>query len=280
MTEQFDDGPVEAALTTGWLGRPCHFFPEIDSTNERLKQMAFRDAGESAPAGTMILADFQTRGKGRQQRRWLAPRRSSLLLSLLFRPDWPAEQANWLTMLTSTAAAVAIETETGLPVAIKWPNDLVIADSSPGETGWRKVGGILLESKLVDGRLQSAVVGLGINVNIAAEDLPPAAFPATSLMIELGRPLARLPLLVAILSELEQRYDAVGQPPEGQSPQPAWNRRLITLGQAVRVSGVGDQDGQSWEGIATGTDAWGRLLVRQADGTVQTVAAGDVTLRR
>ena len=122
---------VNVYLGTRWLGRTLHFFPVVASTNEVLYELAL--AG--APAGSMVLADFQTAGKGRLGRRWEAPAGSSLLFSLLFRPGWPAAQAAWLTMMAGLATAEAVAGLTGVVVGLKWPNDVMIHTAD----GWRKV---------------------------------------------------------------------------------------------------------------------------------------------
>jgi BirA family transcriptional regulator, biotin operon repressor / biotin---[acetyl-CoA-carboxylase] ligase len=255
---------IEQALPTGWLGRPCHYFPETGSTNEVLAQLA---AG-GAPAGTMLLTDFQTAGRGRHGRRWEAPAGSSLLFSLLFRPQWPAAQAAWLMMIAGIAAVEAIRAESGLDAALKWPNDVML----PVRGGWQKTGGLLLETGFAGEAIDLAVLGIGLNVNVTAGQLPQTPRPATSLLLAGGRPVARLRLLGALLERIEALYEAVEA---GQSPQAAWDALLATKGQPVTVSG----SGQTIEGIAAGTDTWGRLLVRDETGREHAVAAGDVSLR-
>ncbi|NKQ35962.1 MAG: biotin--[acetyl-CoA-carboxylase] ligase [Chloroflexi bacterium] len=260
---------VTATLNTQWIGKTCIYLKEVDSTNEFLKARA--DRGD-APAGMVVAADFQSRGKGRLQRRWEAPAGSSLLLSLLFKPDWPAEQANWLTMIASVAMAEAVEGETAVPISIKWPNDLVIKVRDV----WHKVGGLLLEGDVgADGRIRSVVLGIGLNVNIPAEQLPVGETPPTSLLAVLGRPVSRQALLVDFLQRVEMGVDTAVS---GQSPQAVWQKRLITLGQLVQVTHTGIK--QTISGMAEGTDALGHLLVRDEVGRLHIVTAGDVTLRQ
>jgi len=124
-------------------------------------------------------------------------------------------------------AAEAIEAVTGLPAWLKWPNDVLLG---AGET-WRKAGGLLLDAALdANGGLETAILGIGLNVNIPAGALPAAVTPATSLLVELGRPVARRALLVELLARLERHYEAADA---GQSPAGAWAARLVTLGRAV-----------------------------------------------
>jgi BirA family biotin operon repressor/biotin-[acetyl-CoA-carboxylase] ligase len=218
----------------------------------------------------MALTDFQSHGKGRLNRRWEAPSGSSLLVSLLFRPNWPPQQAYWLAMMAGLAAVSAVRQETDLNPALKWPNDLVLEV----EGVWHKFGGLLLEANFENDRLAYAVLGSGINVNIPPDALPEAAVPATSLLALTGRPVNRLSLLNRYLMELERLCEAAVS---GQSPQPAWVERLITLGRPVRVSGGSLET--TVQGTAEGVDEWGRLLVREDDGRLHTLAAGDVSLR-
>jgi BirA family biotin operon repressor/biotin-[acetyl-CoA-carboxylase] ligase len=227
-------------------------------------------AHKGEPAGTLLLADYQSQGKGRLGRRWQAPAGSSLLLSLLFRPDWPIEQANWLTMIAGLAVVRAIEGETNLTTALKWPNDIVIVRG--GQT--RKVGGILLESEMSLHRLSWVVLGIGLNVNISADQLPQASTPAPSLFVELDQTIHRQQLLIRLLHELDILYSSADS---GSSPQPAWNDLLVNSGKPVRVTGAGRQ--APIVGMSEGTDSWGRLLVRDNEGNLVAISAGDVTLR-
>ena len=271
MAERLDEIAVQSALSTGWLGRSYHYRPTIGSTNDRLKEMAAASDGEELPAGTVLLANFQSHGRGRLNRRWQVPAGTSLLFSVLFRPNWPADRANWLIMATGVAAVEAVIAESGLMAGLKWPNDLMV--DVAGE--WRKAGGLLLEGNLsADGRLESAILGIGINVNVPAEQLPEATVAATSLLVAGGRPVSRLALLVTLLERLEAHYEAADR---GQSPQVAWLQHLITLGQAVQVTNA--VSGQTLRGIAEGTDDSGHLLLRDEREELHRVSAGDVTLR-
>ena len=271
MMDELSETAVQSALSTKWVGRTYRPFASVGSTNLLLKAEIAAGDGHTPPAGTVFLADYQEQGRGRMQQRWLAPAGSSLLLSVLFRPDWPAQQAQWLTMLASLAVAEAVEAVTGLTLGVKWPNDVMIERSGVGH----KLCGLLLEGDVgQNGRLQSAVLGIGINVNIPAAHLPEAITPATSLQVEAGQPVSRLDLLVTLLQHLETRYE---QADGGQSPQASWERRLAALGKQVRVTNI-DTD---WTvtGIVEGIDEWGRLKVRDAAGELHAIAAGDVTLR-
>jgi BirA family biotin operon repressor/biotin-[acetyl-CoA-carboxylase] ligase len=260
--EPFSPERIRAGLQTRFVGQRVVYRAEVGSTNEEARRLA--EAG--APEGTLVLADHQTAGRGRLSRHWEAPPGSSLLMSLLFRPALAAHQVQRLTMIAGLALVDAVETGTGLQPALKWPNDVTL--------GGAKVAGILTEVGLTGNRIDHAVVGVGLNVNLDPGALPgDLLVPATSLSHVLGRPVARLPLLQTFLRGVEARYVALQA---GHSPHEEWARCLATLGEAVVVSG-GSTD---LEGVAEGVDADGALLLRLADGGLERVVAGDVRLRR
>ena len=149
-----------------------------------------------APEGALVVAEEQTAGRGRLGRRWFAPAGTSLLCSLQLRPASPTERLPELTGFAARACAEAIAGVTGLEPELKFPNDVLV--------GGRKVAGILAEAR--EGRV---VLGIGINVNVPASELPAdVAHPATSLLAETGRELDRAELLAELLVRLERRYDA------------------------------------------------------------------------
>jgi len=255
---------IRDALTTRRLGRPALYFPSIGSTNDELLARAAAGATE----GLLAVADAQTAGRGRLERAWWAPPGSSLLMSLLLRPPIPPSRAGQLTMCLGLAAVEGIEAVTGLRPALKWPNDLLLDGS--------KLGGMLSELRLAGERLDYTVLGLGLNVNLAFDGPGvPADIAATAISLSgaLGRPVDRLPLLVAILARCEAWYDRLLG---GASPHRAWADRLDTLGRAIAVA----LPNGTIHGVATGVTPEGALLVRDAAGRLQTVWAGDVTTVR
>ncbi len=170
-------------LLRGRLGRPYAFVETCESTQRLL--------GPAEPEGATVTTDLQTQGRGRLGRTWVAPAGRGLLFSVVLRPTLPV--AGWpeLSLLAGEAVAAALPVE----AAVSYPNDVLVAG--------RKIAGILPEAS--DGRV---VLGMGVNVNQTADELPAdAAKPPTSLRLETGREWARAPLLAAILAELERRYD-------------------------------------------------------------------------
>ena len=267
---------VKESLPTRWVGGTVYYWPSIGSTNDELKRLAEAGARE----GTLAIADEQQAGRGRMDRRWLAPPRSSLLLSLLFRPVFlHPTHAQHLTMMCALAAADAVVETTGLRPDLKWPNDL--------QLGGRKLAGVLTElgfaadvppasrpAGLASHRagLAWAVVGVGLNVNVDFAGWPELAETAISLCMALGRPVPRLPLLRAFLAGVEMRYEAMRA---GRSPHREWASRLATLGHEATVNAP---DGV-YQGTVVGVDEAGALLLRRRDGDTVRILAGDVTLR-
>lgn len=269
--EQFSAEAIRMALTTRRLGRPVLFYATIGSTNDVARGRAEAGAAE----GLLVVADEQTAGRGRLDRTWWAPPGSSLLFSLLLRPPLPPGLAAQLTMCLGLAAAEGVEETTGLRPALKWPNDLLLHG--------RKLAGILTELGTTGERLDYAVLGLGLNVNLVFDEREGGkelAQNAISLQMALGRPVARVPLLAAILARYEAWYDRLLAPQTGsstgESPCAAWAGRLDTLGRHVTVT----TPSGPLQGIAVGVSPEGALLVRQENGEVRTIWAGDVTTLR
>lgn len=226
----------------------------IDSTNAE----AARRAAEDAAEGLLVLADVQTAGRGRQGRRWRAPPGTSLMASMLLRPDAPIDQVALLPLLVGLAVIEACETLVpGAQLGLKWPNDLLAEG--------RKCAGILVEVPTGGG----VVAGVGINVDWRTVRRPSELASVTSLS-EVGDSVDRWELLPVLLEKLDGRYRAWRRRP--REFLPAYRERCGTIGQAVRVEQL---DGRVLTGTATGLADDGALLVDVA-GAAQQVRAGDV----
>ena len=175
------------ALLQGRLGRPYTFVEECPSTQRLL------DA--NVAEGTTVATDLQTHGRGRLGRTWDAPKGTALLFSVLLRPQPPMAIWPELSLVAGDAVAAALREQTGVAAELGHPNDVLVAG--------RKLAGVLPEATA--GRV---VLGVGVNVNQTAGELPEeTAKPPTSLRVETGREWPRAQLLAAILLELEHRYD-------------------------------------------------------------------------
>ncbi len=253
---------------------------ETGSTNDLAATLAV----EGAPEGTVVVADAQTRGRGRSGHTWFSPPGAGLYVSVVFRPTdavystatGPPSWAGLLTIAAGIALAGGIERATGLALQIKWPNDLVAADGTgprAADRRWRKVAGILAEGHTVHGVLRHVVMGYGINVSPAAYP-PGIAGHASSLETELGRPVDRAAVLVETLASLRLEYEALRAGGAADLVE-RWRRRSPSAAGAE----VSWNDGTSERiGLTAGIDTAGALLVRDERG-MSAVRAGEVTWR-
>ncbi len=251
----FDPSIFQAALTTTSIGRFLLYRPVTPSTMD----LASREAHEGAPHGTVVLAEEQTAGRGRRGRSFYSPAGKNLYFTLVLR--CPVEVHRRLPLIVPVAVCTAIQAE--LPSArIKWPNDIWIGD--------RKAAGMLIDGELTSAGAV-ALPGIGINVNADPTVVPELREIATSLARELGREVAREPLLARVCNELEPLLQATG----GHLLQ-EYRSRSSTLGRGVLVSPVG---GGPFEGTAVAIEDDGSLVVERLDGTTEVVTAADVSVR-
>jgi BirA family biotin operon repressor/biotin-[acetyl-CoA-carboxylase] ligase len=256
-----DQASIEARLRTSLLGRPLVYLASVESTQD----VARAAAREGAGAGFAVVAGQQTAGKGRAGRSWWSPPAGGLYLSLLLRPEVPAELVPWATMTLALGAAEAIEQVCGLAIDIKWPNDL--------QWQGRKLAGVLAEGAFTGSRLDYVVAGIGLNVAIDFSAQPELANSAVSLQSAAGRPVDPVELLVALLACTEQHYLALQA---GHSPLAAWQARLHTLGRPVTARAA---NGQVYTGVARAVLSDGALRIDLDGGGSAVVRASDVSLR-
>jgi BirA family biotin operon repressor/biotin-[acetyl-CoA-carboxylase] ligase len=229
-------------------------FERIDSTN----RFVLDEARAGAPHGLVAVADHQTAGRGRLGRSWEAAPGSSLLVSVLLRPDLPASRLFLLTLATGLALADALAAEAGVTAGLKWPNDLVVSD--------KKLAGLLAEADVDAGAARAVVIGAGCNLTAAA--FPPELAPgATAVELEAGRVVDRDRLLAGFLAALAGRLDDLAPTLDDA------RARSATLGRRVRIDLPGDE---RLEGMATELADDGSLVVRDDAGHDRAVAVGDV----
>lgn len=239
-------------LTTRCLGRVHHHYQTLDSTNRAAKEMA----AHGEPGGVLVTADFQTAGRGRLDRRWESPPGSSIMASLILRPELNLRDSFRLTMAAAAAFSLAVERVAGLVPLIKWPNDLYLND--------RKLAGVLTEIKGRD-RLDWAVVGLGMNISAA-----PPEVGAIHLVESLGAPVDRGEILAAGLNIMEGFLDRNLAPAELRS---VWLDRSLLLGREVTIIDGEDRIA----GAAVDLDADGALVVETETGR-RAIRAGDASV--
>ncbi len=262
MSEAGEAGDMGARLRAQLAARGLTWPAEIEhaaslpSTNEHLK----RRARAGAAAWTVVIADAQTAGRGRQGRRWASPP-GNLYLSVLLRPT--ARDARWSVLPLAAGVAVAEALgEEGLEARLKWPNDVLVAG--------RKVAGILAEASSAAEGFESVVLGIGVNVSVRPRDLPPEA--VTCAEEDLARAVDRVGLAAAVLARLSVWYHALDR--EGpRVVQAAWRTRSVPWWGRVVEAQSGDR---RLRGIARDLDERGALILELEDGSRALLHSGEV----
>ncbi len=251
---------IKAGIGNRVVGREVVFFEETDSTN--LRAQALGDAG--AVEGTVIIADRQSAGKGRLGRQWFSPPGVNLYASILLRPPISPRFAPQLTFVSAVAVARALEEIAGLETTVKWPNDILL--------NGKKVAGLLNELSAETERVHYVVLGIGVNLNMAADEFPAdLRYPATSVAIEKGETVSRLAFVRCLLHHVEHLYELYLL--KGFAPLlRAWESLFELTGHAAEV----DCQERLLRGIVEGLDDDGALLLRLPSGATERILAGDV----
>lgn len=246
-------------LNTKTFGKKLFVFESIDSTNTCAKTLAQAGTEE----GTVVISDVQTNGRGRQGRPWISQEGTGVLFSVILRPLLPNEKAGFLAFFAAVSVARAVEAATGFDAECKWPNDVLL--------GGKKCCGLLLENSVQNDRIESSILGIGLNVNqrVFEGDL---AGRATSLRIETGKEFDRIRLVRELLLELESAYKRIK---EGQFDWvlDQWNSRCRMFGRPVSLLHAN----RTISGIAVALSADGGLVLETPRGRT-TYYAGDVTM--
>lgn len=254
---------IRERLSTSSLGRRIYYFPEVDSTNRAA--MVLAKGGE--PEGTLVITDFQTKGRGRLDHTWSSPEGKDLLFSLILRPRGEPEFILPSTLAFSVSISEALSELIDVRVGVKWPNDLVTAEG--------KIGGILAERSSNPAGTSPVVVGLGVNVNSQSEDFP-ADFRerAVSCRMITGDEVDRVRILTRVLESLEscyQRFQSEGFPVFKKS----YVDRLLMQDRRVRF----DRGGERCVATVTGVQDDGALLVKsEANGETMALYNEEVSV--
>ena len=244
---------LRGGLFTRIVGKRLLFFQEVGSTMDEARLRAERGTEE----GTVIVAETQNASRGRQGRNWVS-RSGNLYLSVVLYPS--IQTLPYLNSLCGVAVVRAIANISGLKPRIKWPNDVLLNE--------KKVAGLLVESAIAGDVVHHSIIGIGINVALDADEIDEIAGGAISLNHASAGDIPRDELLREILQQLDALYIQLNH---GNSPVEEWEELLDTLGQRVRVTWQGEE----YVGFADGVDTQGSLLLRQDNGQVRTLAAGD-----
>ncbi len=255
------ESEIRSGLRTHDFGQTVYSFEVIESTNLFAKSLP----AQSASHGTLIIADEQTAGKGRLGRRWQSEKGANLLFSLILHPKFHFEKTKLLPFAAGLAVADAIERYTGLKTECKWPNDVLIEK--------KKAAGILMETAMQDTITKEIILGIGVNVN--QQLFPPELAPtATSLFLQSGKTIERIPLLHTLLEELEHRYNQLAQFPSSLIIED-WKRHTTMMKSTVFLL-----EGSIQKAVtALDITPEGALVILAADGKQREIFAGDVSLR-
>jgi BirA family biotin operon repressor/biotin-[acetyl-CoA-carboxylase] ligase len=257
-----DGCELRTALGTRLIGREIFAFGRVTSTND----IAFSLAGAGSPEGTLVIAEEQTRGKGRLGRGWHSAPGLGLWFSIVLRPDIDAYRSATVSLSVAVAVAGVLRDHYGADARIKWPNDVLI--------GSRKVCGILTEAEFRDGEVEFVVVGAGINVLHCESDFPAELSDvATSISMETAAEVGRVEVLSLILERVERIYAHLCR-----GGFDAIRREILPLSSLIgKMTRVETGNGVV-EGVAVDIDETGALILRKENGLNDKVVAGDATL--
>ncbi len=252
---------IDGALRTRRIGKKdIYHYETIASTNDR----AYELAEEGAPEGTLVVAESQTKGKGRVGRTWVSPKGGGIYMSLILRPDIETDEIPTLTLIAALDMVKAIEDVSSLSSMIKWPNDILIDN--------KKVCGILTEIKAQPDMVDFMVLGIGINVNTAKQKLPPEG---TSLRNEKGESINRIQVIKSFLENFEKDYIKLGK--KGfASLRDECKKYSLVLDKKIKI----EEHNRKIEGIAKDIDEKGVLIVKTKSGKLERIFSGDVFLLR
>jgi BirA family biotin operon repressor/biotin-[acetyl-CoA-carboxylase] ligase len=251
---------ITSNLGTTIFGRRIISFKSIKSTMDYAKSLAERDE----PEGTVVIADYQSKGRGRFGRVWMSEPGKNILMSIIIRPSIPLEKFGLISFLSAVSVAEAIEKIADVKVNTKWPNDLLI--------NGRKVSGILMEASITADKGDFVILGIGVNVN--QEEFPKEIKNyATSLLIETGKYYDRVVLLQEILRSLESNYLKVNQTYDFTEIMKKWKEKCSMLGKEITLIHAG----KTINGTAVDVDSKGFLKLKVGESTIS-LSSGEVTI--
>jgi BirA family biotin operon repressor/biotin-[acetyl-CoA-carboxylase] ligase len=261
VPDRLSEEELQSIRKTQWAGSEILYFPVIDSTNTKAKQLG----EEGYPNGTLVVAEQQDAGRGRRGRSFESPRGSGIFMTLLLKPDLNPNNASMITLVAALAVSKAITNQTGRPAGIKWPNDIVM--------NGKKAVGILTEMSAQFDYVNHIVVGIGINVHNESfpEELKDIA---TSLYMETGEHYNRAAMIEEVLEQFEYYYEIFLKTEDLSGLVNEYNAHLLNMHQIVKVL----DPREPFEGKAMGITARGELIVDTWESR-KLVSAGEVSVR-
>ena len=251
----------------GGIGKRILHLRNTTSTMDVARELINESNHDADLHGTAIFADEQSMGRGRFDRTWDSEPGKDILVSLILSPRTAI--AGRLPIMASLAVAITVDHFSPDVSSIKWPNDVLVHG--------KKISGVIAESVTAN-RSFVGIIGIGLNVNRRTDAERSRGYLATSIraVSESSQDLDRKAVAMVLLANLNELYDALDR---GESIMPAWREKLVGLGSPVEVSMPSEKNVEVIAGIAEDVDEFGRLLIREPDGTLRAVAAGEVTTR-
>ncbi|WP_456465976.1 biotin--[acetyl-CoA-carboxylase] ligase [Persephonella sp.] len=246
--------PYELNLRTKWIGKNYIFFKSINSTNAYAK-------GESLPDGTVVYAETQTAGRGRKGRKWISTKGKGLYFSIVLNKSIPPSDLLIYSLVFPLAVKEVLQDKTGLPVKIKWPNDLYINN--------KKISGFLIETEIEGNSTTKLIAGIGINLNQTEKDFGNLKDIASSVKRELGKEVNRKEIFSQILYEIEKKLDNFDR----KKVLEEVDKSLLWKGKKVLLID------EKIEGILIGINELGGIKIL-TDNKIKNYYSGDLTLRR
>lgn len=261
VPDKLSEDELKSIRRTEWVGQEIFYFPVIDSTNTKAKQLA----EEGYPSGTLVVAEQQDAGRGRRGRNWESPRGTGIFMTLMLKPEINPNNASMLTLVAALAVSSAITKCTGRPAGIKWPNDIVM--------NGKKVCGILTEMSAQFDYVNHIVIGIGINVH--NESFPEEiSHMATSLYLETKEHVNRASLIEEIWEQFEHYYAIFHETEDLSGLVREYDAHLVNMHQIVKVL----DPKEPFEGKAMGISPRGELIVDTWESR-RLVSSGEVSVR-
>ncbi|MBF8983590.1 biotin--[acetyl-CoA-carboxylase] ligase [Lutibacter sp. B2] len=262
--DTLDPNVLEVDLKNEYIGKKIYHFESVDSTNNVAKKMAH----EGAIEGTVVIAEEQTKGRGRLGREWLSPKGDGIWMSIILRPEISPSEAMIITQVTAAAITLAMRKILHEDIGIKWPNDIVLHK--------KKVCGILTEMSAELDSMNFIVVGMGVNANVDIEDFPEEVKDkAISMKTYFGEAVSRKDLTMQILHEFEALYSDFAKNGDIKKTIDICKKYSVTLGKRVKI--ISRQKEIEAEAIDLTKD--GQLLIRHDNGEIEEVLSGEVSVR-
>jgi len=256
----FSHATISESLNREKFGHPLYFYRSIESTNDKAKILS----SNGAPEGTLIVADEQTAGRGRFNRRWFTPQGGNLAVSFIFRSNLTTSDISQIPILGGLATAYAIEYVCNISPKLKWPNDIWVDQA--------KIAGILIETSYNIEMPEWFILGIGINVNCTPTEVTNPSYGVSCLADIIGYKIDRVDLLQQLVHNVGLLYNKLGK----CSITEEWEERMLWKGQHIEVV---DSGNNPIEGIALGIATNGALLIQLSNGDRDRVYSGEIRLK-